>query len=270
MNRRVKKKGAHEELPFDKYELYSKSVQSPKTDVEFLLDTYKLYSKVKPAVLREDFCGTFLNSIEWVKMHPKNRAVCVDLDTEPLNYGRAHYLSKLKLQDQERVNILLKDVLSDDLPYADIVLAANFSYFVFKTRDRLKHYFTQVRKKINPNGIFVLDCFGGSLCFDSNEEQTKHKNFTYYWHQVDFDPISNRAEFNIHFRVKGKKYLNVFNYDWRMWSIPELRDILLDSGFSFVDVFWEGTKKDGTGNGVFSRALTGEACQSWIAYLVAG
>lgn len=268
--RRVQKKGAHAEYPFDKYALYTEAVQSPDTDVEFVRDTYKELKKKLPVTFREDFCGTFITCCEWVKLNKNFKAIGVDLDPEPLSYGRERYLPKLKPDQIKRVTLLEGDVLSPKLPKADVVMAANFSYFVFKTRDRMKQYFKNVLGGLNKDGLFIIDCFGGSLCYDANEESTKNRKFTYYWEQEDFDPVANRAQFYIHFRLKnGKKYERVFSYDWRLWSIPELRDILEEVGFSKVHIYWEGTKRDGTGDGNFKNAVVGEACDSWVAYLVA-
>ena len=163
-----------------------------------------------------------------------------------------------------------KDVLSKDLPKADLVLAANFSYFVFKTRERMKTYFASVKSSLNPRSLFIMDTFGGSLCYDANEESTRHKDFTYFWDQESFDPITNRAHFHIHFKPHGKKKIErVFSYDWRMWSVPELKEILEEVGFKKIHIYWEGTTRAGGGNGVFKSTSIGEACQSWIAYIVA-
>ena len=70
------------------------------------------------------------------------------------------------------------------------------------------------------------------------------------------------------FRSKNKKYENVFTYDWRLWTIPELRDIMTEVGFNKVIVYWEGTNRRGGGDGIFSPVEKGEACLSWIAYVV--
>jgi hypothetical protein len=61
-----------------------------------------------------------------------------------------------------------------------------------------------------------------------------------------------------------------FTYDWRLWSLPELRDLLLEVGFKDVIVYWEGTNnRTGEGNGVWLQSTRGEACAGWIAYVVA-
>lgn len=266
--RRVQKKG--HKNSFDKYIYYQKAVQSADGDVLFLRKAYRELRGKDPKTMREDFCGTFALSCEWVKLNPKFEAFGVDLDPEPLEYGRLHNLPRLKTEEQKRIHLLEGNVLHWNLPTADMAIAMNFSYFVFKTRDVMKKYFANVLKSLKKDGIFVLDCFGGSQCFDAIEETTRLKGFKYFWDQTGFDPVTNRALFHIHFQPKGqKKVERVFTYDWRMWSIPELREMLAEAGFSRSHVYWEGTTKSGEGNGVFTRTEKGEACESWIAYVVA-
>lgn len=256
------------ELPFNKYELYSQAVQSAEGDVKFYRKIYREIRKGKNAtILREDFCAAGAISCEWVKLDKKNKSCGLDLDQEPMNYGRAHYISKLNKDQQSRIALIKKDVLTKGLPTADISVAVNFSYFLFKKREILKKYFKNVYDSLNKDGLFVLDIFGGTQCTDAIEDKTKHKNFTYYWDQKNFDPVTNEAYFEIHFGFKGKKYENVFNYDWRMWSIPEIKEIMLEVGFQDTKVYWEGTSKKGEGNGVFLPVKKGEACLSWIAYI---
>jgi SAM-dependent methyltransferase len=267
MSKRVNKKIKSQS--FDKYDLYRRAVQSAESDVEYIRDTYKELKKKSAKVLREDFCGTFALSTEWIKMNPQNIAFGVDLDPEPMAYGRRHYLAKLKPDQQSRMNLVEGNVLLSGLPSADIVLAMNFSYFCFKTRETMKNYFTQVCESLNNDGILIADCFGGKQCGGEIEDTNKLDGFTYYWDQTGFDPVTNEALFYIHFRVGGKKIEKVFTYDWRMWSIPELRDIMAEAGFKKTHVYWEGTAKDGSGNGVFTRTEQGESCDSWIAYIVA-
>lgn len=256
-------------LPFDKYAFYRDAVQSPEDDVEFYLERYKELRKgKKPRVLREDFCGGGAISCEWVKLDKSHKSAGLDLDPEPMDYGRKHYISKLKPDQQKRVALIKKDVLSGNLPMADLAVAVNFSYFLFKKREILKQYFKNVFESLNHKGLFILDIFGGTNCTNPIEDRTPNRKFTYYWDQQSFDPVTNEAYFEIHFKYKNKKYKNIFNYDWRMWSIPEVKEILLEVGFQDVKVYWEGDGKDGGGNGIFTQVEKGEACLSWIAYVV--
>lgn len=266
VRRRVSKKS--DKVLFDKYELYRKAVQSAENDVVFLRDTYKELKGKLPRVFREDFCGTFALSTEWIKLNPRHEAIGIDLDPEPMAYGRQHYLSQLKPDQQRRMRLIEGNVLDPHLPKADIIAAMNFSYFCFKSRDLMKNYISNALKTLNKDGILLMDIFGGSQCYDAIEDTIKHEGFTYYWDQTNFDPVTNNALFHIHFRVGGKKIEQVFTYDWRMWSISEIRDIMQEVGFKKAHVYWEGTAKDGSGDGNFTRVDHGESCQSWIAYIV--
>ncbi|WP_374032233.1 class I SAM-dependent methyltransferase [Bdellovibrio bacteriovorus] len=255
-------------MVFDKYELYRKAVQSAENDVVFIWNTFRELKGKQPRVFREDFCGTFALSTEWIKLHPRHEAVGVDLDPEPMAYGKANYLTKLKPEQQKRMKLVEGNVLDPNLAKADIVAAMNFSYFCFKKREVLKKYFANVLKTLNKDGMFLVDIFGGSQCYEAIEDAIKHEGFTYYWDQTNFDPVTNEALFHIHFKVGGKKIEQVFTYDWRMWSISEVRDIMEEVGFKKTHVYWEGTAPDGSGDGNFTRVDHGEACQSWIAYVV--
>jgi hypothetical protein len=254
---------------FDKYSYYRRAVQSPETDVQFIRGTYRELRGVMPEVLREDFCGTFSICCEWVKLGPKFRAHGVELDSEPIAYGMSHYLPKLTKHQQGRVEIHQKNVLDPDVPRADVICAQNFSYYLFKERDFLRRYFKNCYATLNKNGLLIADCFGGSVCQEANEEKTKRPGFTYHWHQESFDPVTHHAVFHIHFKIDGEaKRKNVFTYDWRMWTIPEIREIMLEAGFAKTHVYWEGTTRSGSGNGCFSPVEKGEECQGWIAYVV--
>jgi SAM-dependent methyltransferase len=263
------RKSARASASFDKYYYYSESVQSPATDAAFLKNVYRELCRKDALVLREDFCGTFLLCEEWIKLSKKHQAYGLDLDTEPLNYG----LKRLKSEPQDskdRIHILKMNVMNPRAPQADIIVAMNFSYFIFKKREELLQYFKNAKATLKPGGVFIVDIFGGSACHGANEEMIRHKGFKYFWDQKNFDPISGFAEFGIHFQLTGqRKRKNQFTYDWRMWSLPEIRDLMAEAGFKKTHAYWEGTTRKGTGNGKFKRAEKGEECQAWVAYVAA-
>lgn len=255
-------------LPFDKYDLYLKSVQSPENDVQFLRKTYKELRGHEPRVLREDFCGTFNICCEWVKLHPEFQAYGLDLDPEPIQYGQSHSLNQLSDKQKKQIHIHKMNVLDPQAPHADVVCAQNFSYYLFKKREDLKKYFQNVYNTLNDEGVFIVDGFGGSQCMEPNEEETEHEGFSYFWDQDSYDPVTHFAQFYIHFQPKGqKKFEKVFSYDWRMWGIPEIREIMEEVGFKKTIVYWEGTDEDGEGDGEFQPVEQGEDCESWVAYI---
>lgn len=255
----------------DKYELYQLSVQSPEQDIEFLADVYQKI-RAKPAFhFREDFCGTALLSAAWIARGERYTAEGFDIDPEPVEWGKAHNFAELG-PAQERMTFHLEDAREASARPPDIRCAQNFSYWVFKTRPQMLGYFKRARVDLAPDGVFVIDLQGGPEVYEEMEEETKiEQGFTYVWDQDQYWPVTGEALFHIHFRFPDKtKMKRAFSYDWRLWTLPELKDLLDDAGFSQVDCYWEGTDEDGvSGNGIFLKEDKGERCLSYIAYLVA-
>lgn len=255
---------------FDKYEHYLKSVQSPDADAEFLANVYRKQRRKAAVTMREDFCGTFALCDQWVRDSKKHRAIGVDLDPEPLAYGHEKFFKKLKPEQQDRLLVCKANVLDKRLPKADLICALNFSYCIFHTRQTMLKYLKSCREALSKDGILVLDVLGGSLYQQAEEQMTRLEGFNYYWQQEYFNPIDNRTLFHINFKRRGeRKRTKVFSYDWRSWSLPEIRDMLEEVGFKKTVTYWEGTKRNGEGNDIFSEATRGEECDSWVAYIAA-
>lgn len=253
----------------DKHDLYQQSVQEPDADVVFFNRVFKKEFKKPPRIFREDFCGTAFCSCAWVKAHRENRAIAIDLDPDPLEWGRRHNVADLGAKQRERLTLHQGNALEQLEPKADIVSALNFSYFVFKERDQLREYFQAAYDNIKKQGLFIIDLEGGTEVMDEHEEERKQDGFTYVWEQHSFDGITHETTCFIHFRFPdGSMIKRAFRYDWRLWTMPEIRDLMLEVGFRRADVYWEGTDKHGEGNGVFTRREKAENCEAWIAYVV--
>jgi hypothetical protein len=265
----------------DKYALYRLSVQDPEHEVSMFRRFYKDAYGREPMTLREDFCAGFAVCCEWVQSDASRTAVGVDLDDEPLRYGREHYLSQLGPDAQKRITLLKQDVLQTNTK-AEVIAAQNYSFFIFKERALVLKYFQQVRKSLANEGLFVFDMMGGGAMYaddvvegrqvarPSAEDKKHNPPFRYVWHQVHFDPFSANALFHIHFRFPdGSALEKAFTYDWRLWTIPELKELLNEAGFSEVHVYWETEDKDGNPSGNYRRATTGKADPAWLCYLVA-
>jgi hypothetical protein len=269
MTARTKNKPTQAEQA-DIHELYEAAVQSVEPEIEFLQKTFKALRGRDAKSFREDFCGTASASCEWVRTGADHYAIGVDIDGDVLDWGRKHRVARLPEASRPRVQLLKEDVMKVTTGAVDIVGAFNFSYWIFKTRDELRSYFARVREALNDDGIFFLDAFGGSEAYVVQKEKTKYDGFTYIWDQAEFEPVTGRILCHIHFKFPdGSKLKQAFTYDWRLWTLPELRELLLEAGFSKAAVYWEGTDDDGEGNGEFSEHAAGEADPAWIAYLVA-
>jgi hypothetical protein len=264
-----KKRPTHASLA-DRHDLYQQSVQCVEAEIDFVDDTYKQLRGRRAVTLREDFCGTANTSCEWVRRRRTNKAIGVDLDDEVLDWGRENNAVELG-KDVKRLDLHNKDVMSSGLPQTDIVLAMNFSYWIFKERAALKRYFCQVRKGLTDKGVFFLDAYGGHDSFKIMRERTEFDDFTYIWDQASYNPISGDMTCHIHFRFPdGSRLKEAFTYEWRLWTLPEIRELLAEAGFTNVTVFWQGTEEEtGEADGIFSPATDAEPDPAWIAYIAA-
>lgn len=254
----------------DRHELYELSVQGPDAEIEFIDKTWRQRRGRLARSIREDFCGTALASVEWVKHRRDNTAIGVDIDRKVLAWGESKLSDRLDDDQRRRLKLRQGDVRTVRTPPVDCVLAMNFSYYIFKTRDGLRQYFKRVRRALVADGMFMLDAYGGSDSFLEMEERRKVDGFTYVWDQHSYNPINGDAVNYIHYEFPdGSRMKKAFTYEWRLWTLPELQELLEEAGFRDVTVYWEGTDKDGEGNDKFDPATVGEACPGWIAYIVA-
>lgn len=268
----------------DRYELYGLSVQDPDHEVKFFDKVYsEFFGRRKPVILREDFCGTFAVCCAWVQAGRDRIAVGVDLDDEPLEWGRQHNLAPLTASQQQRVTLMQADVRSVAKPKAHILAAQNFSFWIFKTRQAVVEYFKAARENLADDGLFILDMMGGYECFEERHEDIrdidwpgvdaagkKRKSFTYVWEQHAFNPVNHDASFYIHFRFRdGSTLKRAFEYHWRFWSVPEVREMLEEAGFGETHAYWEGTLKNGEGDDNWQKAASAPSDPSWIAYIIA-
>lgn len=271
----ARRQGTHDGPPMaekaDRHLLYEQSVQSPDTEVEFLAETFEAIRGREPLSLREDFAGTMALACEWLLTGEKRTAVAVDLDEEVLGWGERRHVARLTPGQRERLKIIHGDVLENPSSDLDMLVAFNFSYWGFKTRELLLRYFRHVRQQLADDGIFLLDCFGG---YEAQREMTEDREidgFTYIWDQAEFDPISHDYVCHIHFRFPdGSRMEEAFTYEWRLWSLPEIRELLEEAGFSRNTVYWQGwDDEDEEEDGEFEPVERGEADAGWVCYIVA-
>ncbi len=263
----------------DKFDCYQRSVQAPEHEVEFFEQAFKEAYRRKPISLREDFCGTFAICCEWVQSNSQRTAIGVDLCAATLQWGRDHNLKKLQPAQQQRVRLIEQDVRKKNRPTVDILAAQNFSFWIFKSRPEVVEYFRAARANLNPAGILVMDMMGGADCFREDNVDKRiikkgKKGFKYIWRQVSFNPVNHDAKFSISFKFKdGSELKNAFEYDWRFWSIPEVREMLTEAGFTdshcYFEVENEDDEEDEETGDQWARAEVAPSHPVWLAYIVA-
>jgi len=263
----------------DPHDLYQKSVQSPENDIEFLSTYYEDYTGIPLRSFREDFCGTALLSSYFVTQHPENHALGIDLDWPTLNWGNKHNVASLSPNEQQRLSLINANVLDVQQPLSQLTAALNFSYMVFRDRPTLLRYLTNAKRSLQRGGLLVMDIWGGSESQVLQEEPREIDNsddenigdFIFTWDQDTFDPFTHFCTTRIHFSFSDDSELrNAFVYNWRLWTIPEVTELMTEAGFQDIHVLWEGTDpetKEGTAT--YHRAEQGDADSAWIAYIVA-
>ena len=271
----------------DLHALYESAVQNVEADVEFIDKVYQEEHGQLPNLVREDFCGTGSFAAAFVAERPDNVAYGVDLDEPTVAWGREHRVAPLG-ESAPRVHLEVGNVLDRHEVKVQVQTAFNFSYFIFKERSEMKRYFANVYDSLLPGGLFILDLFGGTDSMTDIKEETERDEtrdpdgrlvppLTYTWEQASFNPVTHEMVCYIHLRVKKgasggakRKIKRAFTYDWRIWTLPELRDLCAEVGFERSDAYTEGWDEDeDEGDGNFERVDDFDNDGSWIAYLVA-
>lgn len=264
----------------DPHILYERAVQSIPADLNFAERIFRAHRKRSLRSLREDFCGTAALATSWVRRHPENRAFGIDLHGPTLEWGLKEHVARMTPEEQSRLLLLQENVLTAATPPADMTMALNFSYSVFHQRAALRAYFEAVHAGLGSKGLFVMDAFGGTeanIPFAETRRMTAGETvegdplpaFTYIWEQAKFNVVDHRILCHIHFRFRDKSRLRrAYTYDWRFWSLPELKEVLLEAGFRKVEVYLHGWSKGGDSDGVFRVRTQAENAESWLAYVV--
>jgi len=264
----------------DRHALYEAAVQSVDYDLDHVTRLFRRLRGGPAQVLREDFCGTAGLACEWARRSPTHRAYGVDLDPEPLEWAAIHRLDRMR-EAARRVTLVRGDVMTVRLPRADVTLAYNFSYWVFHTRALLGQYFRAAHRGLAKDGLFLLEMFGGTEAMDVLTESKRITGrqgpegealpaFRYTWEQESFNPVTHRLRAAIHFALPGGRTMRrAFRYDWRMWTLPEVRELLLDAGFKDVHVYTQGwDDKANELDGVYRKRDAFENQASWLAIVV--
>jgi SAM-dependent methyltransferase len=250
--------------PRDPHRLYERAVQDPAADVAVVERVLRRFEQ--PARrLREDFSGTAALAASWVERGPERTAVAVDLDPSVHAWARTYRIPSLG-DGAARLRLVNVDVREAPRERFDAVVALNFSYGVFRTRAALRGYLRSARAALAPGGVLMLDAFGG---WDAQKELVERRRIgsgvTYVWEQERFDPITHGIRCAIHFEfARGRPMRRAFEYDWRLWSLPELTELLGEAGLVDVEVLWDVA----SGPSRYLPRASARNQAGWIAYVI--
>ncbi len=246
----------------DRHALYEIAVQRPEVMIGFIEDYAEQVLGRTVSVLREDFCGTANLSAHWVCRGEDRRATGVDHDGDVLEWADRHNRRTLGAAG-ERLKLVGADVMRCRAK-AEVIVALNFSPWIYHDRPGMLAYLRHARRHVRPGGMVILDAFGGPGSIVPCLDERPFSGFDYLWEQVAFDPVTGRMVCRIHFRFpNGSMLRSAFEYDWRMWTLPELRDLLAEAGFASSDVYFESEA------GFIHQTETADGdTAAWVAYLV--
>lgn len=233
-------------LARDRRALYEIAVQNVEADVAFLERLGARGGGSGFRTLREDFCGTAALACRWVLQSPAHVAWGVDHDRAALAWARRHHLARMR-HGAERVALLQGDVRRARTPRVDVVTAMNFSALAFHDRRALSAYFRGVWRTLRPGGLFVLQTLGGPAAESVSVQRRRIPAtqgpdgleipaFTYEWEQTPLAP--GRVGCALHFAwQEGTRKRRAFRYEWRLWSVEELTELLRANGFAAIDLW---------------------------------
>ncbi len=235
----------------DRHVLYEAAVQGVEYDLDFFSRVYRRTRGGRFTRFREDFCGTAAMSCAWARRARDHRAWAVDLDAGTLDWARAHHLPYLR-SAARRLALVHADVRHARVPRVDVIAAMNFSWWVFHERAALLEYLRAARRALASGGLLFANAFGGSDAMGALTETRRIPGsqgpdgervppFTYVWEQAAFNPVDHRLRCHIHFQLRdGRALERAYTYDWRLWTLPEVREAMLEAGFADVQVWVEG------------------------------
>lgn len=234
---------------WDPHSLYELCAQNPPRDAKLLRAIHANASVRKPAAnltLGEDFCGTAALSRAWCDLSPTFHAIAADIDTPTI--ARA----KRDSANHANIKLIRADVRKVKDP-VDLIAVLNFSICELHTRRDLLTYFKHARSRLTKRkGTLICDLYGGADSYQTGlldqtitpprSHPAAKDKILYSWEQRTADPLTARVVNAMHFDVqsKGKKnqvFLDAFVYDWRLWTIPELREAMHEVGFNHTAVY---------------------------------
>lgn len=252
----------------NRFDLYEHAVQAPALQARFA----RAVHGGSPRALCEDFCGPAAIARAWVTMNERHRGLGVDRDRAPLDHA-SRRMREIAPGAARRLVLDRTDVLATRAR-ADIILAFNFGVCEIHERARLVRYLRRARSRLRAAGVFIADLYSGPGAWRPGVSRRAIRSplgrIVYEWEQRTADPLTGHVVNAMHFSLPGRRRLrDAFVYDWRLWSIPDLRDAMMEAGFRGTEVHLSyGRAIDGHGDPLVEAASAEEVpAGDFVAYI---
>ena len=185
-------------------------------------------------ILREDFCGTAAISLAWARSKRSREAYGVDLDAQTLGWAREHRVHPgREPKVRERVHLVHGNVLDVQTPRRTSPARHEFQLLGIQEAGRASGLFPPRMAGTQAGRGIVFDLYGGTeATIESEFDKDIDGEFVYRWEQAEYRPMTNEQVCHIHFLFSdGPSLKPAFSYDWRLWTAPEIREVLEEAGF---------------------------------------
>lgn len=247
---------------YDKYDLYTLGLQTPVLEARYLA------SLADGPHLREDFCGTAAISRSWIALSQSRTATAVDMDSIALSRA-ARSLERAEPPSMStRIQFANADATEFRSRDVDVLTVPNSSIFLVTDRQRLRRYLEHVWHDLNEGGAIAIDMFGGPSALGNGTTVVDCDGFRCIWQQEDFDFRTHIFDAHVRFQTRGHSPIaSAFSYRMRLWSAPEVVDMLIESGFERTTVSI-ATTRNSFFNGRTMDANEDTGSDEWEQFIV--
>jgi SAM-dependent methyltransferase len=262
---------------WDKHSLYELCAQNPPRDAKLLRAIHAdgVAAPRSTLILGEDFCGTAALSRAWCDLLPRGRAIGVDIDEPTIQVARERSGGRDRMTliraDVRRVREKVDLIAVLNFSVGEIHDRAALVRYFKHARSRLKPRGCFICDIYGGTDAFEPGLLDQPIKPPPKPHPGSRDKILYSWEQRSANPLTGRVVNAMHFEVVPRDvavpprqpvrastdgrhglspkaatsrgtgspqvFLNAFVYTWRLWSVPELRDAMLDAGFTSTSVY---------------------------------
>jgi hypothetical protein len=164
-----------------------------------------------------------------------NSAIGMDYDFETIQWGMENNVNNMQ-SGSDRVKLIQQNVLDayDPNEKFDIICSLNYSHTLLNKRNDLVKYFKNVRNNIS-KGVYVIDFFGGPHTYSDHRHNNSSDNYVFIGKSMNI--TTNISLCSLNFKTIDNKYIPLFSYNFRVYSLIELYEALSEAGFNEYKIF---------------------------------